>query len=225
MTHPFEKHLIVNGSINPSISDEELIEHFGQEEWLTVAHYTQVEMNVYHKVESKYKYEELKTDTRARMLELRKTLRNLEAEKRQELDDKDFKEGAAIYNFLGSTRCVGAHQLHFSPSQAKGYISQSSSWNNFNPDKMIDVINEIEGLNFRCDYGINNPNSGREVFSWRSYRDYWILVVKIGGETLNNLRQILPQIEAIMMKANPSVVRLDTSNEKSGEVEVVMWWD
>lgn len=219
----FAKHLIVNGSLNPSLTLEELLNHFIANDWVQAAWSIAVELNVYHGDKDKISYDDIKASPKAKLLELwtkRKT--TLRAKSAAE-NEAYFKEGRQMHTFLSSIRTPEPHILSFHPHQALGYLEECTAWNKFSPRKLQRVIEEIEALDIRADFGENNPNTGRKIVSWSNRRDYWMLKFKLGGETKNKIVNRYDRIlREIFRQAEPDSVRVE---EDQFEMTYVLWWD
>lgn len=231
-----EKSLIVNGSLNPSLSKEEILNNFSDEDVVKAANSISVKLNIYFNVSSDElpTYAEIKKTPIAKFGYLWDFLELKKEEKKIEVSKKEFKEGQDLQKAVFSIHTPEKMTVSLTSNQAKGYLSGISNWNDFDNKKVIKVVEEIEKLNIVSNYGNNNPNTGNEVLSYRMIGDeYFIMVVDLGGETLNDLKKIEPKIMTILNQMNADVVRYDDSEiindprigNPYGKALYVCWWD
>lgn len=204
----FEKNLIVNGSLNPSLTLDELFEHFTDRDRAVAAWSIAVDLNVYHKHENIPTYNEVNDNPDYQLKALWKLRENTLAQNKMVLHDQHKEEGEATFAALSAIRTPHCHTLRFFPFQAVGYISCLSAWNSFNPNAVALAVIKIEELNIRQDCGINNPNTGKEVTSWEVEGDrYFTLRIKTGGSTKERVKREYDHlIKTIMEGAEPAYI-------------------
>lgn len=178
----FEKQLIVNGRLNPSLALSEILEHFDSADIARAAWSVAVDLKVHHKLEDVAEYAEVQEDPEGHLKALweRRAQKIFHYEKFEVYQHK--QEGEDLYRALSAVRTPRSHVLCLYPYQAVGYIECLTGWNKFVPNAVSQAIVKIEDLNIRSDFGINNPNTGKKILSWEVQGDrYFTLRIDTMG--------------------------------------------
>lgn len=203
-----EKQLIVNGRLNPSLALSEILENFESSDIARAAWSIVVDLKVHHKMEDVPTYDEVHDDPENHL----KALWERRAEKLAK-DDEDEKaqhkqEGEALYRALSAVRTPRSHVLCLYPYQAVSYIGCLSAWNNFLPYSVCKAVIQIEELNIRSDFGINNPNTGKKIVSWEVVGDcyFTLRLDTMGSDTKTMIKRDYDHlIKTIMAGTNAYV--------------------
>lgn len=224
----FEKEMIVNGSLNPSLTLDEILEHFDEKGWVVATWSVIVNMNVYHNVDNLPEYSDVVKHPRKHLLDAWEARERLMETLNVNRKNKHIDEGRNLHEVASTIATPKNHVLRLFPYQAVGYIGCLTDWNTFETAKVKRVIKKIEALRIRSDFGINNTNTGREVLSWMIEGDSRItLCIDCMSKATKSrvLQEFDGHIRAIMALAKPDSIRLEGSEEGSYEMHYVMWWD
>lgn len=230
MSTQFEKNLIVNGSLNTTITLEEILEHYGDNNSLTIAAWNIcVELNVYHKAGNLPSYEEICANPKDHLIAIWE--RNTQAKElaKAEAHKEQFEEGKKIAEFIKSmpnrstTATFSNPSFPMSPSQALGYLSVDSGFNNYNPLEVTKAFRKIESLGIRQDYGLNNPNTGKENTTYTREGDYWFVSFEVSENKQEEfLQKWGAQIETALRGAGADSIRIE---RRQFDLFFVSWWD
>ena len=223
----FEKNLIVNGSLNPSLSLQEIESHFSEQDWCRVASTIAAYLNFLDKSVDIPKHSEIleKPGFYLNMLwHLRELFHN---DQRVALSKEHTLEGQDLYTAISKISSPRSHTLQLFPYQAYGYVGCLSDLNNFKVPSVQRVILEVERLGILSDFGINNTNTGKEVVSWEIQGDYVVLCINCMSlkTKVNVLKDHDSMIKTLMTSANPDVIRVEGSEDGSRQLRYVMRWD
>lgn len=223
----FEKELIVNGSLNPSLTLDEILENFDDQGLAFAAWSIIVKMNVHYKIDGLPEYSDVNKNPRQHLLDAWERHERLMEMLEFIRKEQHVQEGRDLHEVVSTIATPRNHALRLFPYQAIGYIGCLSDWENFESTRVQHVIEKIEALGIRADFGINNPNTGKEVLSWEIVGDSYVtLCIDCMGKTKSRvLNDFDAHIRAIMKSANPDMIRLEGSEESSYELRYVMWWD
>lgn len=211
----FEKELIVNGSLNPSLTLNEILENFSATDWMRAAWSIRVFLDVFEEIQDLPTYDQICEDPERSLKAMWDLRDDVLTEKKGEQIKRHQQEGKDLFAALSVIKTPRVHTLRLFPFQAIGYIGCLSAWNDFNPFTMADVVRRIEALNIRSDFGINNPNTGKEVVTWEieGDRTMTMRIDAMGtGTKLRVQEEYDPMIRAIMSRAEPNRVRMIEDN-------------
>ena len=115
----------------------------------------------------------------------------------------------------------------------KGYLSEGGSWNDFNHRSVGEAITIIDGIAPRKDYGVNNPNTGLPMHTWKTNNrcEYVVLCYDfIGKEDIERIKSFYVERWEPLGRSNKAdSVRIDVEQlDDSGtyfKVELIWWWD
>lgn len=195
-----DKKLIVNGRLNPSLTDEELLSLEG-ESLKEATWYMMVSIrsgdhpfrNDVHPINPRiyrmcyertdvpsYIYEELHIDTLAKLQTLLDARKNLKSQYTREMWLIEHKQGRDIYNSQKELNFSGRFNL--TVEQLCGFISARGSWNDFQVGDVIRAVRKLDEKAPRYQYGVNNPNTGFKGHQWQIEGDYIFLVSPYLGD-------------------------------------------
>ena len=184
------KQLIVNGSLNPSMTSEELLQLEG-EDLIQAAWYIQVSITrgyslfypevmylhaeIYAKIceEVKipcYTHADLHTNTKEKLDVLLKAKEAIKIRYMVDLEFKEAHQGRELYRLQKELNFKGRFDL--TPFQLMGYISARGNWNCFETVPVKRAIRKLELSVPVRDFGINNPNTGMREHQWSIENDY-----------------------------------------------------
>lgn len=221
----FEKQLIVNGSLNPSLTLDEILANFTGNDLVRAAWSMVAKLSVFHKVEGLPSHDDVEKDPAFYVRNIWEWRETVLAEEKRNRQAAQLAEGKAAFQALSAIRTPSVHTLRFYSYQAIGYIRCLSAWNDFNPTEAADVVERIENLGIRADFGINNPNTGKEVISWEIEGDSRIVLCIDGmGQTKEYVQKHFDgEIQAIMkVYGKPELIRKEVEEY---QLRYVMWWD
>ncbi|WP_415912473.1 hypothetical protein [Neptuniibacter sp. QD37_11] len=225
-TTEFTKQLIVNASLNPSITLDEILAHFEDKEIAQAAWYIAVELSHTFNLTTPT-HEEILDNPKGQMRSLWVLWTGVKLARKQQEQGVQFSEGVKLAECLAGLQAPPqGHTLEFYPHQALGYLSKQDAWNNFDPKLLSRVIHKIEELGIRSDFGENNPNTGCEIITWANNRDYWYLrLEKCCDQTVESILALDTTIYTILREAKPEVIRLEGMQKDDRHVTYVLWWD
>lgn len=221
----FEKNLIVNGSLNPSLTLEEILENFSGMDLVQAAWSIVVKLNVFHHIEGLPTHADLQEDPEGHLKAVWQRREDVLADEKAEREVRQLREGEALFSTLSAISTPKVHTLRLYSYQLIGYIRCLTAWNNFVPAAAADVVKRIEDLGICGDFGINNPNTGKDVISWEIEGDSRIVLCIDGmGRTKEHVAENFDaKIQAIMkVYGEPELIRKE---EEEYQLRYVMWWD
>lgn len=219
-----EKQLIVNGNINPSLTLEEILENFNADDFLNLAWRITCNINnCFSHAGDQPSRSEIGGDPRNMLIKQWSLLKSLEADKLKSDQAREFQEGVQFYEFVASISSPKQHTIELTTHQALGFLSKQSSWNEYDPKKIAKAIEKVAALGLYLDYGVNNPNTGRNIISWASNGEYWFLRVERSAASPSKVTEDAHQtVLTILGHAGSEVVRFE---DDEYERTYVMWWD
>ena len=121
---------------------------------------------------------------------------------------------------------LDAHRL-------KGYLSAGGSWNDFNHSNVGAAVSKIDSLAPRRDYGVNNPNTGYTMHSWKTNHRCEYVILNYEFIDKKDLERVQAFYKEHWEPKGKSIkadsVRIDvTQHDDSGtyfSVELIWWWD
>ncbi|WP_210499632.1 hypothetical protein [Vibrio crassostreae] len=230
-TQTFEKKLIVNGSLNTTITLEEILTHYPTSKDLATAAWNIiVKLNVYHKIQDLPTYKEVEADARNVLQTVWKLNEKIMVEKKAESHLAEMEEGKQIFNFFKATPIRSKSfkfekpEIPMSPSQATGYLSMTGEdFNYYTAANMQKALEKIEALNIRQDYGVNNCNTGKEITTYVRNGDHWLVSFSVSERQQEVfLKTYESELICIGRQAKADVSRIETSKF---DVTLVLWWD
>lgn len=219
-----EKQLIVNGSVNPSLTLEEILENFTTSDFLRAAWNITCKITTYFSHAGKQPtHSEIRSDSQNMLIRQWTLLKSLEADKLKSNQAREFQEGVRFYEFVDSISSPKQHTIELTTHQALGFLDKQSAWNNYDPKKIAKAIENVGALGLYLDYGVNNPNTGRNIVSWAYHGDYWLLRIERSAANPSKVTEKAHEkILTILGHTDPSFVRVE---EEEYERTYVMWWD
>lgn len=220
----YPKHLITNGSLNPSLTLVEILTHFTREDWVYAARAIAMDVAKLHGLTPDS--DTIVSDPENILTDLWRSRDELAMVEKGRQEARQVAEGKALYTHLQQLSFPGSPSLHLYPFQAIGYLERCDGVNNFVPKIMQEVIKQIERLNLRSDFGINNVNSQQPITSWQLCKfNTWALRFDISGT--NTLPRIIERddaIRSILSKATPDTIDIE-HDRRSFSFNYSMWWD
>jgi hypothetical protein len=237
------KHVIVNGSYNKNITLEEILTYphedkirFFRSLIFTIeygSHIPDINHSLFVKTTLPYSNETI-------------TLENIDELLNRAFDD--YSKAKYLYQYRTYQLNVGKGQsiykaqneLGFSGfirmdySRLIGYVKEQGQWNGFNPRLIIPVIENLEQLCPRIDYGFNNPNTGAKKHIWTTSGEYITLYYDfVDQKMLDRINQFYKNVFEIKAKsAKADSARIEITDLSQNEVckgyynaELIMWWD
>lgn len=182
----FEKELMVNCSLNPSLTLKEIQEHHHNHPDLSrVVWQIARQLDGFGVEGMNLTIQEIKQDTRGYLrrlwplLEQEKEKAAKEEAKKEIFQGEDMYEAVSRFNIVSFSHEFQAPAIPMSPYQAIGYLRAESEagghWNDYNPLKLAEAIEKIEELKIRSDFGINNPNTGRKITTYIRQNNFWVI--------------------------------------------------
>lgn len=227
MTDLFEKKLIVNGSVNPSITLDEILEHFGTKDYIDAAWNIAVHLNVYYG-QDLVSHDSVCEAPKESLVQQWENFEVAKRVKQQELADKEFKEGKELFNFIKNFNNQSKSfefcdpSIPMSPNQALGYFSNTEQWNHYSSSLVSRAVNKIESFSIRADYGVNNPNTGNLITTYVKSGDHLLVSFKVTEEKQDAwLEKHKIHITLALESASTCSVRVV---RKKFEVTFVAYW-
>lgn len=228
MTTTFEKKVIVNGSINPSITLDEILEHYTANEFKDAAWNIAVKLDVYFG-QKLATYDEVCAEPREMLIKLWGELEKATNAKAKEKASQEFQEGLELFAFLDKfkikTDSVAFRHPEFpmTPNQALGFLSTYEQWNNYDSQKIASAVRKIEDLNIREDFGVNNPNTGSEITTYLKKGDCFIVSFKVSERQHDEwVKKHEASVTTILTGAAPDSVRVIKGKF---DITFVAYWD
>ncbi len=233
---------VVNGGINTSLTVDELI-CFDVATKIRLIHSLQVSGEFLHsyqgvkgeaftKLEKIYEIDDLiekatEQEINFAIYKLVSRFKAHEAEMQKLTAKIDFKRGEMICDFF-KTNHIKA-ETHFNVNELCGYIQGIGQWNEFEPAKIIPILQLFDKTFPRKDYGINNPNTGALCHSFSIKNDYIFLNVDYCNS--NQLEAFKTWYNDVATR-NQKKLQADSMRIEIGEFgnnahsfTLVMWWD
>ena len=220
----FEKQLFVNGSLNPSLSLQEIIDNFSLKDYVQAAWNVVVHSRM--DSDSEFSHKMIEADPEGMLKTVWDRAAQLKAEKKLAEDVRLYDEGEKLGKMITSGMLPKTPFIPMYPAQAKGFCKALSSFNRFNKANLVSIIDLIEELGIKQDCGINNPNTGEDITYWCFNGDAWVL--RFDGVGKNKHEEWLANHESSIMTIlkNKSFWADSVRIEKEDfHIDFVIWWD
>ncbi|MDK9789768.1 hypothetical protein [Vibrio sp. D431a] len=229
MKAEFLKKPIVNGSVNPSITLEEILANFDDKVFVDCAWTLAVKLDVRHNVKT-ISYDEVKASPRDSLLKIWDEHEQVISKQMQDLKATEMAEGKGYFEFVKSftNRSRGSGRMApvipMSPNQILGYLAASEErWNYFEPSKIASSIRDIEKMKIRADYGTNNINTGEEITTYILSGGHLNVQFNVSENKQDEwLRKHEAAITVRLKSSNPYSVKVEKSKF---EITFKAYWD
>jgi hypothetical protein len=232
---------IINGSHNPRLTHDQFKELDRSTKiqflWSVLVNmefaqgFPDIEPKVFEKPEKKYTYQDLQV-VDADLDELFNVIMSdFQAHRNKMLNKSNQLRYDLGYKFWGyQADCGMGGMVETDAYRAKGYIAAIGNWNDFNHAKVGVAINRVEAQCPRQDYGVNNPNTGRNIHKWKVTHsgDYVILSYDfVDVNTKEEIEKFFPIWQSLGKGANADSCRIEVEEQGMGffSVELYWWWD
>jgi hypothetical protein len=240
-----DKQPIVNGSINPTLTADELTQ-FDTDTKRTALwslkvgtefahHYEDVEPSIFTPLRYELSYDELKEADDALLDWHIRELTRQSDDHRREMEAQTgrffYQLGREFHEAQKKFRIAGEFRMTL--SQLCGYITAEGAGNSFDPVKVKPVLRCVDRTFPRLDYGLNNPNTGRRQHFWTIENATIRLKVDyLKGEAMETVRAWFkvsePVIRTHAVADEVSLIVNDFSISETDiayDATVRLWWD
>jgi hypothetical protein len=236
------KDLICNGSINPSLTIDELLQ-FDIDQKRTALHYLQVEggyppkfeeieTSVFEKLPELYSYKQWQEFDENQINEALTIVYNRLQQHTQYLITKTgsvhYELGKSIHSAQQELRFGG--ELEMTIDKLRGYISCVGNWNGFKAGEVCRGLNRLHKIAPRRDCGINNCNTGSIRHKWSIESAF--IFLKFGlcyEQEVNDIQTWFKTLSGIkeILKADSFRLQIDPVEKSDNQayITLVMWWD
>lgn len=234
------KDLICNGSINKTLTLEELLQ-FDIEHKHTAIRYLgtageyahsfeEIDGNVFTALPPLYEYQQIQEFNNEQANEALTIVYNRLNEHHELMKQKShalhIELGKKIHGAQSELKFTGEFNLTF--GQALGFVSAAGNWNDFKVSKVHHLLKKLHDRAPRVNFGVNNPNTGRIWHTWSIKSDYILMNFGYTDERgVKILEEWFKTVKYLQNLANVDSFKLNIeSYENDGfEVSLVMWWD
>jgi hypothetical protein len=119
--------------------------------------------------------------------------------------------------------------LEMDINRLKGFIQAGGSWNEFNVTLVNSALSTQDARAPRMDYGVNNPNTGYKMHTWKVTGEYITMFFKYADEkTKDRIIEFFDQVfkpQAEIAKADSVRFEIIDYPNNHYSVELIMWWD
>lgn len=247
------KKLIVNGSVNSQLTREEfLMFHTEKELFISGCWNLIVEMDLRspEKIEGLPKHNEIQDAVNAgadSALDIGGHIFdmhfNYKFKVKETRHKEELEQGRVLAQAFKTVRPEFG-EISLTTSQLIGFIEAEGlrSFNGFSVEKLKEAALNIENLEIKLDYGLNNPNTGRNCLYWNiclsnldAIECWFTSRTGITEATFKTIKNSKVTIETILKSTNPDSLREyvnywpeDTPQGKEKRIystKFTLWWD
>ena len=215
------KKMIVNGSLNKTITEYEFLNNFSLEEQKQGLWYKSVGVGCFIPY---VKIQEI--NTKEGIMNAFDKLEYQEEIRKREESQKEYFQGQKIRQAQKELSFGGSLRLSY--YQILGYVSQIGNWNDFDIYKVIPLIDRIQKEVPKMDYGVNNPNTGNDLHQWETVGGAYINVCfdSINEKDKERVVRYFNDHD-FKFSSRASSARIEVNNLPNNryEVKYIFWWD
>jgi len=236
------KYRVVNGSINPSLTLEELLQFSTDEKRDTIHslqvhghyfhHFQDIDHDVFEPLPDLYTYQQIKNEFNEiqvdeALKDVFNRLRKHEQTLRIKTEELHFQLGKEIFEARRKLKFNGEFVL--SKGQLLGFVLCIGNWNDFNVLNVHRTINFLHNDAPRKNFGDNNPNTGQLNHKWSIQDDF--IFMDFGYNFEKEAKDIEAWFKTIkyrveqLSKADSVRLAVEDAGHGGFMVRLVLWWD